>query len=128
MFRQPSGSDEGADDDPATGQPKAAQGANDPIASGLPRIAIPGRPFLSERRKDNWFRYYKGGLAEDVPALGRADYATLVRASDQAGPSQVSHEPIGCRNLAVAGLMIGRVERMAEIEGIGLGCADQGDI
>jgi hypothetical protein len=33
-FRQPSGSDEGADDDPATGQPQAAQGGLDPIASG----------------------------------------------------------------------------------------------
>ena len=39
LFRQPSGSDEGAGDDHATGQPKAAQGGYDPIASGLPRMA-----------------------------------------------------------------------------------------
>jgi hypothetical protein len=28
----------------------------------LPRIAIRGRPFLSEHANDNWFCYYKGGL------------------------------------------------------------------
>ena len=41
LFRQPSGSDEGAGDDHATRQPKAAQGANDPITS---RSAADGRP------------------------------------------------------------------------------------
>jgi hypothetical protein len=60
LFRQPSGSDEGAGDDHATGQPKAAQGANDPIASGLPRMAVRGRLFLSEHANDNRIRYYKG--------------------------------------------------------------------
>jgi len=40
-----------------------AQDGFDPIASGLPRIAIRGRPFLSERSNDNWFRYYKDGLS-----------------------------------------------------------------
>jgi hypothetical protein len=64
LFRQPSGSDEGAGDDHATGQPKTAQGGLDPIASGLPRIAIRGRPFLSEQADDNRFPYYKGGLAK----------------------------------------------------------------
>jgi hypothetical protein len=64
LFRQPSGSDEGADDDHATGQPETAQGGLDPIASGLPRIAIRGRPFLSEQADDNRFCYYKGGLAK----------------------------------------------------------------
>src|ERR1700745_4241652 len=46
LFRQPSGSDEGADDDHATGQPQTAQGELDPIASrsaadGYPRQSIP---------------------------------------------------------------------------------------
>lgn len=38
-----------------------AQGGYDPIASGLPRIAIRGRPFLSEQANDSRSRYYKGG-------------------------------------------------------------------
>src|SRR5262249_24755312 len=46
LFRQPSGSDEGADDDHATEQPQTAQGGLDPIASGsaadgYPRQSIP---------------------------------------------------------------------------------------
>ena len=41
LFRQPSGSDEGADDDHATRQPQTAQGGLDPIASGLPRGTSP---------------------------------------------------------------------------------------
>src|SRR5215469_12361541 len=46
LFRQPSGPDEGADDDHATGQPQTAQGGLDPIASrsaadGSPRQSIP---------------------------------------------------------------------------------------
>src|ERR1700712_4044755 len=53
LFRQPSGSDEGADDDLATEQPKAALGGYDPIASGLPRGANRGRPFLTEQTDDN---------------------------------------------------------------------------
>src|SRR4051812_28341780 len=48
------------------GQPKAAQGGYDPIASGLPRTAIRGRPFLTEHADNNRSRYYKGGLAEGV--------------------------------------------------------------
>src|SRR4029079_12740928 len=49
VFQQPSGSDEDADDDHATEQPKAARGGLDPIASDLPRMAVRGRSFLSER-------------------------------------------------------------------------------
>jgi hypothetical protein len=41
-----------------------AQGANDPIASGLPWMAIRGRPFLSEQAHDNRIRYYKGAISE----------------------------------------------------------------
>jgi hypothetical protein len=46
LFRQPSGSDEGTDDDHATGQPQTAQDGFDPIASGsaadgYPRQSIP---------------------------------------------------------------------------------------
>src|SRR5215475_1787992 len=46
LFRQPSGSDEGADDDHATGQQQTAQGGLDPIArrsaaDGCPRQSIP---------------------------------------------------------------------------------------
>src|SRR5688572_31530893 len=52
LFRQPSGSDEGADDHHATGQPQTAQGGLDPIASrsaadGRPRQSI---PFGTRRR------------------------------------------------------------------------------
>src|SRR4051794_1032078 len=61
LFRQPSGSDEGADDDHATGQPGGGSGRIDPIASGLPRRAVRGRPFLSEQADNNPSRYYKGG-------------------------------------------------------------------
>src|SRR5258705_9969052 len=61
LFRQPSGSDEGADDDHATRQPKTAQGGLDPIASGPPRIAIRGGPFLKEHPDNNRTRYNKGG-------------------------------------------------------------------
>jgi hypothetical protein len=43
--------------DHATGQPHTAQDGLDPIASGLPWIAIRGRPFLSECADDNRFRY-----------------------------------------------------------------------
>jgi hypothetical protein len=56
LFRQPSGSDEGADDDHATRQPQTAQGGLDPIASGLsrgasPRQAVPLRniPTITDR-------------------------------------------------------------------------------
>src|SRR5215831_13234336 len=52
LFRQPSGSDEGADDDHATGQPQTAQGGLDPIASGLPRGCDPWQaiPLGTSRR------------------------------------------------------------------------------
>src|SRR5262249_3134714 len=69
LFRQPSGPDEGADDDHATGQPQAAQGGLDPIASrsaadGRPRQSIPfGTP------DDNRSRYYKGGQSEACPPI-----------------------------------------------------------
>src|SRR6267143_1444764 len=74
LFRQPSGSDEGADDYHATIQPVMAQGGLDPIASGLPRMAVRGRPFLSERLNNNRFCYYKGGLGAKRrnPPLGLA--------------------------------------------------------
>jgi hypothetical protein len=50
---------------------QGGSGRTDPIASGLPRIAIHGRPFLSEHPNDNWFRYYKGGLASVGMGLRR---------------------------------------------------------
>jgi hypothetical protein len=64
LFRQPSGSDEGAGAITLRGSPKRLRAGYDPIASGLPRIAVRGRPFLSEQANDNRFRYYKGGLAK----------------------------------------------------------------
>jgi len=63
LFRQPSGSDEGAGAITLQGSQKRLRAGYDPIASGLPRIAVRGRPFLSEQANDNRFRYYKGGLA-----------------------------------------------------------------
>jgi hypothetical protein len=62
LFRQPSGSDEGAGAITLRGSQKRLRAGYDPIASGLPRIAVRGRPFLSEQADDNRFPYYKGGL------------------------------------------------------------------
>jgi hypothetical protein len=69
LFRQPSGSDEGADDDHATGQPQTAQGGLDPIASRSAADGLRGRAFLSEHANDNRFRYYKGGLVKHNPPI-----------------------------------------------------------
>jgi hypothetical protein len=66
VFRQPSGSDEGAGAISLQGSQKRLRAGYDPIASGLSRIAVRGRPFLSERTHHNRFCYYKGGLAEGV--------------------------------------------------------------
>jgi hypothetical protein len=41
------------------GGQKRLRAGYDPIVSGLPRVAVHGRPFLSERTNDNRFRYYK---------------------------------------------------------------------
>src|SRR5215475_7459353 len=35
-------------------------------SAALPRMAVRGRAFLSERPDNNWFCCYKGGLAEGV--------------------------------------------------------------
>jgi hypothetical protein len=78
VFRQPSGSDEGAGAISLQGSQKRLRAGYDPIASGLSRIAVRGRPFLSERTHHNRFCYYKGGLAEGVIRRGgnkMADYA-----------------------------------------------------
>src|ERR1700682_2650062 len=48
LLRHPSGSDEGADAITLRGQPKAAQGGCDPIASAVLRNARRSRPFLTE--------------------------------------------------------------------------------
>jgi len=63
LFRQPSGSDEGAGAITLRGSQKQLRVGLDPIASGLPRIAVRGRPFLSEHTDSNRFRYYKDGLS-----------------------------------------------------------------
>ena len=39
-------------------------GRIDPIASGLPRMVVRGRPFLSEQADDKRFCYYKGAISE----------------------------------------------------------------
>src|SRR5262245_17657619 len=61
LFRQPSGSDEGADDDHATQQHKLLRVDSIRSPAALPRTAIRGRAFLSERADDSRFPYYKGG-------------------------------------------------------------------
>jgi len=47
----------------------------------LPRMAVRGRPFLSEHADDNRFRYYKGGLTQRNPPLTAvtAPYAARLR-------------------------------------------------
>jgi hypothetical protein len=64
LFRQPSGSDEGAGAITLRSSQKAAQDGLDPIASGLPQMVVRGRPFLSEYPDSIRSRYYKGGLSE----------------------------------------------------------------
>jgi len=54
------------------GSQKWLRAGYDPIASGLSRGAVRGRPFLSEHADDNRFRYYKGGLGVAVTRLARA--------------------------------------------------------
>src|SRR5436190_16696622 len=78
VFRQPSGSDEGAGAISLQGSQMRLRAGYDPIASGLSRIAVRGRPFLSERTDHNGFCYYKGGLAEGVTRRT----ATLNRSTD----------------------------------------------
>ena len=48
------------------GSQKRLRAGYDPIASGLPWIAVRGRPFLSEHPEYSRLRYYKGGLGEAV--------------------------------------------------------------
>src|SRR4051794_30278241 len=61
LFRQPSGSDEGTDDDHATGQLYLLRVGSIRSPAALPRTAIRGRAFLSEQPDDIRLRYYKGG-------------------------------------------------------------------
>jgi hypothetical protein len=76
LFRQPSGSDEGADAITLRGSQKRLRAENDPIASGLPRIARRGRPFLSEQPDDNLFCYYKGdGVEQPTKSPHKLDCA-----------------------------------------------------
>jgi hypothetical protein len=72
LFRQPSGSDEGAGAITLRGSQKQLRVGLDPIASGLPRIAVRGRPFLSEHIEDKRFGYYKGGQSVSLPTIYRA--------------------------------------------------------
>jgi hypothetical protein len=60
------GSDEGADAITLQGSQKRLRAGYDPIASGLLRIAVRSRPFLTEHADDNRFCYYKGGLERSV--------------------------------------------------------------
>jgi hypothetical protein len=63
LFRQPSGSDEGADAIMLRGSQKRLRAGYDPIVSGLLRIAAAAGHSFSEQADDNGFCYYKGGLA-----------------------------------------------------------------
>ena len=63
MFRQPSGADEGADAITLRCSPKRLRAGSIRSPAALPRMAVCGRAFLSERAEDNRSRYYKGGLA-----------------------------------------------------------------
>src|SRR5215471_8074077 len=71
LFRQPSGSDEGAGAITLRGSHKLLRVGTirSPAAC---RGCDRGRPFLSERPKNNRSRYYKGGLAKRNPPLRSA--------------------------------------------------------
>src|SRR5215213_335153 len=58
-FRQPSGSDEDADDDHATDSHKRLRAQSIRSPAALPRMAVRGRAFLSEQPQNNRSRYYK---------------------------------------------------------------------
>jgi hypothetical protein len=51
------------------GSQKRLRVGYDPIASGLPPIAVRGRPFLSEHADHIRSRYYKGGLSAAIPIV-----------------------------------------------------------
>src|SRR5689334_9852616 len=84
LFGQPSGSDEGADDDQATGQPQTAQGANDPIASRSAADAVRGRAFLSEHTDGIRIPCYKGAIARRAIASGNGQRRAYCAASGTA--------------------------------------------
>src|SRR5215203_5821845 len=67
LFRQPSGSDEGAGAIMLRGSHKLLRADSIRSPAALPRIAVRGRAFLSEQAHDNRIRYYKGGLAKRNP-------------------------------------------------------------
>ena len=88
LFRQPSGSDEGAGDDHATEQPQAAQGGLDPITS---RSAADGHP------------------RQSIP------FATASRYSDSLLQGRVNSELSGgCHSDQTRTLMLPKPQRFAE--------------
>src|SRR5580700_1374478 len=67
MFRQPSGSDEGADAITLHCSPKWLRVGSIRSPAALPRMAVRGRAFLSEYVDDNRSRYDKGGQRRAAP-------------------------------------------------------------
>jgi hypothetical protein len=63
VFRQPSGSDEGAGAIRLRGSQRRLRAGTIRSPAAPPRMAIRGGAFLSEHTNDTCFRYYKGGLA-----------------------------------------------------------------
>ena len=62
MFRQPSGSDEGAGAIKLRESQKRLRADTIRSPAALPRMAVRGRAFLSEQADDSWIRCDKGGL------------------------------------------------------------------
>src|SRR5580700_2946824 len=75
MFRQPSGSDEGADAITLHCSQKRLRVGSIRSPAALPRMAVRGRAFLSEHADDNRSRYDKGGLSAAKPTLYGAAWA-----------------------------------------------------
>jgi hypothetical protein len=65
---------------------QGGSGRIDPITSGLSRMAVRGRPFLSEHDHDNRFRYYKG----------------VIRRCDSIGGLRFANPPLTSRWFATA--------------------------
>jgi hypothetical protein len=76
LFRQPSGSDEGADAITLHSSQKWLGAGSIRSSAALPRMAVRGRAFLSEHTDYNRDRYYKGRVSnrfETRPGATSAD-------------------------------------------------------
>src|SRR5262249_16452060 len=108
LFRQPSGSDEGADDDHATGQPQTAQGGLDPIAS---RSAADGESAAEHSFRNTQTisdcaitRVGKGALATCPPRLGAGGCDRWARFALPTLPMRWSARKLAARKPLVEGV------------------------